>query len=173
MTALPDEISFPGEVALRDEVSILRAEVRALRDRADVAALCDRYVLHTDRDRGGTDWLDDVFTEDAVLTFPFGEFAGRDGLERFQKMTGATFERTHHLSGNYAVELDGDTARVRGHLMAVHVRRREEPGTHYSIGGHYEAGAVRTKDGWRLRTFSFDLTWNAGEGPGKAPDAAS
>jgi len=158
--------------SVQDEIAELRDEVRQLRDRADVAALCDRYAMLLDRHRGETDWLDSVFTEDALVVFPFGEFEGRPELERFQKMTGATFERSHHLSGNYTIELDGDHARVRGHLQAFHVKRREEPGTHYSVGGHYEAETVRTAAGWRIRHFDFALTWNAGEPPG-GPAAGS
>jgi hypothetical protein len=55
-------------------------------------------------------------------------------------------------------------------MTAVHVRKRTEPGTHFAIGGHYEAEAVRTDRGWRIRLLMFDLVWHAGERPTGLPE---
>jgi hypothetical protein len=146
-------------------------QLRELTDRAAITRLCDRYTMHLDADRDNDEWLGSVFTPDAHLTFPFGEYQGLAGLAEFQQMARTTFARTHHLSSNYSVDLDGDKARVRAHLMAVHVPRSAEPGLHFTIGGHYDAQAVRTPDGWRIRQLVFDLVWNAGQAPGGKPPA--
>lgn len=152
-----------------DQLAQLGAQVRTLADRAAITQVCDRYVHHLDAGRHHDTWFGSVFTEDVHLTFPFGEYTGFEGLAAFQQMARTTFERTHHLAGNYAIDLypegDEDRARVRAHLMAVHVRRPEEPGTHFDIGGHYEAEVARTPAGWRIRRFAFELVWNAGQGP--------
>ncbi|RPK90880.1 MULTISPECIES: nuclear transport factor 2 family protein [Streptomyces] len=147
------------------DLADLSRRLQALTDRTELTELCDRYVRHLDQDRHSDHWLESVFTTDAHLTFPMGEFKGMEGLIAFQAMARTTFERTHHLSSNYDIRLDGDSARVTAHLMAVHVRNRAEPNSHFTIGGHYEAQAVRTADGWRIRTFVFDLVWNAGDPP--------
>jgi hypothetical protein len=149
------------------DVTAMHLRLRELTDRAEVSELCDRYVLHLDKDRDNDDWLASVFTEDAHLIFPMGEYKGLDGLAAFQRMARDTFSRTHHLSSNHVIRLDGDRAEVRAHLMAVHVREGAEPGTHFDIGGHYEAAAVRTPAGWRLRRFVFDLVWHAGQPPAR------
>jgi len=148
-----------------DDVAALHAQVRALTDRAEISELCDRYVMHLDKDRGEDGWLDRIFTPDAHLTFPMGEYEGLAGLTEFQRMARTTFERTHHLSANHVVELDGDRGRVRVHLIAVHLKRTAEPGVQFTIGGHYEAEVVRTARGWRIQAFVFDVVWNDGEGP--------
>ncbi|MFD5013006.1 nuclear transport factor 2 family protein [Streptomyces chartreusis] len=152
-----------------DELAQLGAQVRTLADRAAITEVCDRYVHHLDADRHNDTWFGSVFTADVHLTFPFGEFKGFEGLAGFQQMARTTFERTHHLAGNYTIDLhpggDEDAARVRAHLMAVHVRRPDEPAAHFDIGGHYEAELTRTPAGWRIRRFTFDLVWNAGQGP--------
>lgn len=122
----------------------LHRQLRLLNDRFEVAQLCDRYILHLDKDRAHDSWLDSIFTDDVHLTFPFGEFKGIDGLAGFQQMARTTFARTHHISANHIVDLDGDHARVHAHLMAVHVRQADEPAGHFDIGGHYEAQARRT-----------------------------
>lgn len=156
-----------------DAAEQLQERLLALAERAELTQLCDRYVLHLDRDRDSDDWLTSVFTADAHLTFPFGEYRGLAGLAEFQQMARSNVDRTHHIASTYDIELDGDTARVRVHLTAVHVLHREDPGTHFAIGGHYEATAIRTAEGWRFSRLVFDLVWNAGQPPGGGgkPDA--
>jgi hypothetical protein len=155
-----------------DELALLRHRVKVLTDRAEITEVCDRYVNRLDAARHEDTWFGSVFTEDVHLTFPFGEYKGFEGLADFQRMARTTFERTHHLASNHTIDLypedDEDRARVRVHLMAMHVRRREEPGVHFGIGGHYDAELVRTPAGWRIRRFTFDLVWNAGQGPDAA-----
>jgi len=141
------------------------AQLRVLTDRAEVAQLCDRYVMHLDRDRDNDAWLSSVFTDDATLVFPTGTYQGLAGLAEFQQMGRENFESSHHISANHCIELDGDRALVRGHLIAVHIRRREEPGRHFDIGGHYDAEAVRTPGGWRFASFDCELAWTGGEVP--------
>ncbi|UCM87073.1 nuclear transport factor 2 family protein [Streptomyces marincola] len=163
----------PADDSLLSQVTALRAEVAALRDRADVAALCDRYVGYLDHGRDHDDWFGSVFTEDARLTFPFGEYEGFAGLAAFQDMARTTFERTHHIGGTNDIDIDNDRARVRGIVLAVHLRRGDEPDSHFQIGGHYRADVVRTPAGWRLSGFFFDLVWRAGEPPRQAAAATS
>ncbi|MFK4070909.1 nuclear transport factor 2 family protein [Streptomyces sp. NPDC029674] len=146
-------------------VAALRDQLRLLNDRLEVVQLCDRYVMHLDKDRSHDAWLETVFTDDVQLSFPFGQFQGIKGLAGFQEMARTTFARTHHLCANHVVDLQGDSARVRAHLMAVHVRESDEPAGHFDIGGHLEAETVRTERGWRIRRFTFDLVWQSGRAP--------
>jgi hypothetical protein len=157
----------------QDDIAALRSELRALSDRAEIARLCDRYATHLDKSRHTDAWLDTVFTNDALLTFPMGQYKGMEGLARFQEMARTTFARTHHISSNYDIELDiepdtepdSDRAQVRAHLMAAHLATRDDTGRHFMIGGHYDAEAVRTPRGWRIRELTFDLVWTSGEAP--------
>ncbi|MFC0598038.1 nuclear transport factor 2 family protein [Streptomyces palmae] len=143
----------------------LHHQLRLLNDRLELTQLCDRYILHLDKDRAHDSWLETIFTEDAHLTFPFGEFMGIEGLAAFQRMARTNFARTHHISANHTVDLDGDHARVHAHLMAHHVPRADEPAGHFDIGGHFEARARRTPNGWRIHRFVFDLVWQSGQPP--------
>jgi hypothetical protein len=149
-----------------DDAATMNAQLSVLIDRAEITQLCDRYVMHLDRDRDSDSWLGSIFTEEAMVVFPSGEYNGIAEMEKFQELAHNTFARTHHLGSNYDIAVDGDQAHVRAHLMAVHVRRAEEPATHFTIGGHYEADAVRTPGGWRFSRFCFEVVWTAGEGPG-------
>lgn len=158
----------------QDEAGLetLYRQLRLLNDRLELTQLCDRYVHHLDKDRGNDAWLDRIFTEDVHLSFPFGEFKGLEGLADFQQMARTTFARTHHISANHTVDLDGDEARVAAHLTAVHVRRSDVPAADFTIGGHYEAEARRTPHGWRIHRFVFDLVWQSGDAPGAKTAAA-
>jgi hypothetical protein len=152
-------------LSTQDDIAALRAELRTLTDRAEIARLCDRYATHLDRSRHDDAWLDTVFTDDCLLTFPMGQYKGMEGLARFQEMARTTFERTHHLSSNYDIELETDRAQVRAHLMAAHVAHRDDTTHHFTIGGHYDAETVRTPRGWRIHQLTFDLVWTSGEPP--------
>ncbi|HEY3610284.1 MAG TPA: nuclear transport factor 2 family protein [Pseudonocardiaceae bacterium] len=143
------------------ELATLRTELKDLTDRAEITRLCDRYTHNLDLNRDNDAWLDSVFTEDAYLIFPMGEYRGMDGLKQFQDMARKTFETTHHISSNYDINLAGDRAEVTAHLQAIHVHRTDDPETHFGIGGHYTAETVRTEDGWRIRKFNFTLVWRA------------
>jgi hypothetical protein len=163
-------------VTTTDDLAALpAAALRDLTDRLDLDRLCTQYVLHLDRDHDDDSWLPEVFTPDAVLTFPMGRFRGLAGLVGFQDMVRANFARTHHVSSNHDVRPDGDRARLRAHLVARHVPRAEDPTSHYDLGGHYEAEAVRTPDGWRISRLDFDVVWTTGEPPSRPaglPDPA-
>ncbi|MFE9707168.1 nuclear transport factor 2 family protein [Streptomyces sp. NPDC005930] len=160
----------------RTELDALRAQVRALSDRTEIAELVDRYVtlLDTQDEHGFDDgWPAGVFTEDCLLEFPVGTLEGREGAAAFHFDRKSRFARTHHLASNYGITTDGDTARIRVHLVASHVHHEDgpDPGGRFDIGGHSEAEAVRTPDGWRIRRWRFHLTWSDGAGPRPGPEA--
>jgi hypothetical protein len=154
------------------EFAALKEQLRVLTDQAELARLCDSYVIHLDRDRDDDAWLSSVFTEDAWLTFPMGEYKGLDGLLAFQEMSRTNFALSHHTASNYDIDVDGDSAHARVHLTAVHVASSENPLGHFDIGGHYEADAVRTPEGWRFRRLIFDLVWSSGGTPQSAAAGA-
>ncbi|MCB5170204.1 nuclear transport factor 2 family protein [Streptomyces bambusae] len=157
-----------------EEIAELRDRLRVLTDRAEIAELIDRYVtlLDTQDEHGfDEDWTASVFTDDCRLEFPVGNVHGREGLARFHFEKKSRFDRTHHLSANYGITLDGDVALVRAHLLASHIHLGDgpDPGGRFDIGGYSEGEAVRTADGWRLRFWRFNLLWSDGEGPRPGP----
>jgi hypothetical protein len=139
----------------------LARTVRSLADRAEISELIDRYITAFDqliavpRD---DDWYRSVFTSDLRLTFPIGGHSGIDGVAEFNRAARAKWARTHHLSANHLVSLDGDRATVRAHLLVTHVPADDEA-ARLSTGSHFDAAAVRTPDGWRMRELIFHLVW--------------
>jgi hypothetical protein len=142
--------------------------VRSLSDRADISDLIDRYITAFDRltdEPRDEQWYRSVFTEDIRLVFPVGGHAGIDGLAEFNRAARAKWARTHHLTANHLVTLDGDRATVRAHLLVTHVPDAGGTAHQLSTGSHFDVTAVRTPAGWRLAEVVFTLVWISGEPP--------
>lgn len=144
--------SVPGDIA--------RA-VGLLTDRAEVSGLIDQYLIAFDllatvpRDDA---WYRSLFTDDLRLVFPVGGHAGLPGVAEFNRAARARWARTHHLSANHRVTLDGDRATVRGALLVTHVPGEDEEGI-LSTGSHFDVTVVRTPSGWRISELVFHLAY--------------
>ncbi|MGW1544508.1 nuclear transport factor 2 family protein [Streptomyces sp. NPDC002309] len=168
-----DTVTLP-----RAELGALRERLRDLADRAEITELVDRYVTLLDvQDADGYDesWPRTVFTDDCRLDFPVGTVRGLDTAAAFHFDRKSRFARTHHLAANHGITLDGDTARVRVHILASHIHHDDgpDPGGRFDIGGYSEAEAVRTPRGWRISRWRFHLVWSDGAGPRPGPPPAA
>jgi hypothetical protein len=111
------------------------------------------YILdHKEFDR-----LDEVFTHDVV-----SEVEGRPpgvGLEHRRSvvegaLTKGNFAWTHHMTGSYFVEVDGDHGTARCSVWAFHQGAgdggREST---FQTFGEYSIDVIRTPEGWRANRF--------------------
>jgi ketosteroid isomerase-like protein len=118
--------------------------IRALADRAELADLVARHSLWIDE--GRWDETDRIFTEDVVAESPRGEARGIESLLALVEKGHDTFARTLHHKSNLVIDLDGDTATVRAHDLAVFVVDDATVSVASGIA-HYRVR--RTADGWR------------------------
>ncbi|MGW2874014.1 nuclear transport factor 2 family protein [Kitasatospora sp. NPDC001225] len=158
-------------------LAALEQRVRVLTDRAEITGLIDGYLLSLDTvPRGGgrfdEAWARRYFTPDVRITTPVGDHEGIDGLAESEQATLGKFERTQHVGANHMIDLDGDRAAVRWNAVMAHVHlastqraRGEEPGGRFDVGGTFTGEAVRTPDGWRLRSLDVRAVWTSGRGP--------
>ncbi|MEU3573668.1 nuclear transport factor 2 family protein [Kitasatospora sp. NPDC036755] len=159
------------------DLAALERRVRVLTDRADITGLIDGYLLSLDTaphagGRFDEAWARRYFTPDVRITSPVGEHEGIEGLAESEQATLGKFERTQHVGANYMIDLDGDRAAVRWNALMTHVHlpstqqaRGERPGGHFDVGGTFTGEAVRTRDGWRLRSLDIRAVWTTGQGP--------
>jgi hypothetical protein len=154
------------------DLAAVREELRVLADRAAIRDLFDRYIITIDT-HDPEEYDDDryrtIFTEDIRLKFPVGGHEGIAGIADFETWAKAKWLRTHHVTANCAVELDGDRAAIRAHGIGTHVHRPEtleelgeDAAPLFVVGCTYAARAVRTGDGWRLRELTLYVQWTAG-----------
>lgn len=138
-----------------DDVAALRADVLALRDRAELTDLVGRLAR----------WLDGRASEDPALLFapemrastPGGEVEGRDAVvaqaQRNHDLP------THHLLGSVVVDLHGDTAQISASMTGHFVRSEGAVPGPTELGAGYELGAARRDGRWRLTSLLVRPVW--------------
>jgi SnoaL-like domain len=119
--------------------------IRALADRAELTDLVARHSLWIDEGHYGE--TDRLFTEDVVVKTPRGEAHGIGALIDLVRAGHDVYVRTLHCKSNLVIEVDGETAMVRAHDIAVFVI---DDKTEAVAAGIHRYGARRTEDGWRF-----------------------
>jgi hypothetical protein len=71
-------------------------------------------------------------------------------------------DATQHLLGNQVVQVDGDQARCSAHVQGTHVLANASGGPVWTVGGRYEFGLVRTRDGWKIDAITLIVLWATG-----------
>jgi hypothetical protein len=119
--------------------------IRELADRAELTDLVARHSLWIDE--GRYDETGRLFTEDVVVQSPRGEARGIAALLDLVRKGNDTYLRTLHNKCNLIIEVDGETATVRAHDLAVFVIDDKREAV---AAGFHRYGARRTEDGWRF-----------------------
>ncbi|MGF6883036.1 hypothetical protein ABIA39_001977 [Nocardia sp. GAS34] len=119
--------------------------IRDLADRAELTDLIARHSVWIDE--GRFDETDRIFTEDVLVTSPRGHASGIEALLGLVRPGHDTYARTLHNKANLVIDLDGDTATVRAHDIAVFAI---DDKTAAVAAGVHHYGARRTENGWRF-----------------------
>ncbi|WP_249644657.1 nuclear transport factor 2 family protein [Nocardia sputi] len=122
----------------------IETTIRDLADRAELTELIARHSLWVDEGYADTDRL---FTEDAVVTSIRGEAHGIEALTALARKGHEAYARTMHSKCNLVIDIDGDTATVRAHDVAVYVLDDKTEAVAAAIH-HYRAR--RSASGWRF-----------------------
>ncbi|WP_410786769.1 nuclear transport factor 2 family protein [Kribbella sp. C-35] len=121
------------------------ALIRELADRSELADLVARHSLWIDEHR--YDESDRLFTEDVVVESRRGEVAGIDALVDLVRAGHDDNARTLHNKSNLVIDIQGDTATVRAHDIAVYVL---DDKTEAIAAAVHQYRARRTEKGWRF-----------------------
>ncbi|MWA08320.1 nuclear transport factor 2 family protein [Streptomyces sp. BA2] len=119
--------------------------IRDLADRAELSDLVARHSLWIDE--GRYDETDRLFTQDVVVKSLRGEAHGIEPLIDLVRSRHDDYVRTLHNKSNLVIEVNGATATVRAHDIAVFVIDDKSEAVAAAIH-HYRAR--RTQDGWRF-----------------------
>ncbi|TXG89497.1 nuclear transport factor 2 family protein [Rhodococcus rhodnii] len=125
--------------------------LRSLTDRSELTDLVARHSVWLDEAR--YDESDRLFTTDVVVRSPRGTATGLDGLVALARAGHDAYSRRMHSKSNLVVDVDGDTATVRAHDLAVFVIDDESEAIAAAV---HRYGARRTESGWRFT--SLDIT---------------
>lgn len=141
-----------------DSTQLLEA-VNLLLDRAAIEDLIPTVLQRIDsRDYGG---VADLFTDDAEIVLPFASYPVTE-LVRTSEEIFAPFQATHHMIGNVAIRIDGDTASSRQYVRATHVHDVTASNRHADVGGWYDWQYRRTPQGWRISRYELTFVFTDG-----------
>ena len=136
-------------------------QLQWLVDRARISDLLISYAWLVDT--ADFDALAALFTEDGALELPFGTLPTSEIAAGSRAALGK-YGATHHLSANYAIEINGDVASSRSYFQAVHVPTTDDPGVHADIGGRYHNTYRRVDGEWRFVVVRLAFVWTLGAG---------
>lgn len=144
--------------------SDLSRRIARIEDERAIVALAVRYGVVID----GKDWdgLRALFTADASGDYSTPVATVDDLVTNAQRLN--SVEVTHHAMSNHEVELDGEEATHRCHVVAFHSRAGADGGDTFTIFGAYSDQLVRTPNGWRIRFRRLAL-WHGVGNPGVVP----
>jgi len=140
----------------------LEDQVQWLVDRARISDLLHEFALALDT----KDWhaYVETYADDGVLELPWATLE-RSELADFVARDLGRFHATHHVSANHSIEIDGDTARSRSYVLAMHVLDPPDQATQWLGGGWYDNEYRRTDHGWRLTRVRITPVWDIGARP--------
>jgi hypothetical protein len=128
----------------------IETTVRELADRAALQDLVARHSVWVDESRW--DETDRIFTEDVAVKSPRGEARGIAELLDLVKQGHDMFAQTVHNKSDLVIDLDGDSAHVRAHDIALFVV--DDTAVSLAAGVHHY-GARRTENGWRFTSLEI------------------
>lgn len=137
-------------------------QLQWLVDRARISDLLHEFARALDT----KDWdaYAATYAEDGVLELPWATLR-KPELAEFVSRDLGRFHATHHLSANHAIEIEGDAARSRSYVLAMHVLDPDDQATQWLGGGWYDNEYRRTADGWRLTRVRITPVWDIGARP--------
>lgn len=122
----------------------------SLEDRFAVQDLFIRYA--TALDSGDVEGIVACFTDDGALESPvLGVKAGMAAIREFAERFSAFQKRGNqlrHIMTNFAIDVDGDTARARCYLVNILTTGGK---TTYGPPGRYDCQLARVNGAWKFR----------------------
>jgi hypothetical protein len=146
----------------------LQQAVQTLEDREAIRTLLDRYTaLH---DQAFTDLVarqkwENLFTEDAEVSYAFGKYKGRKGLGDWAwGPSVSTYALCHLQSSNFDISLsqEGNTSVVRSNCITHWLYDSGVLDQHFDAGGVYHWTLVKEDRLWKIQKLDLKVAWKKG-----------
>jgi uncharacterized protein (TIGR02246 family) len=134
--------------------------VQRLIDEADIRDLILRFAQALD----AKDWRGyaETFAPDAVFEIMGQHRSGRDAIAAGPERDLQRYDRLQHFVANQVVQVDGDVARGRWYVIAIHIPDAGAPDRHADAGARYRFVAHRTGEDWHFSEVVLEMVWTAG-----------
>ena len=71
-------------------------------------------------------------------------------------------DAVHHQAGNYLITIEDSEAKVFANAIASHYKASAKNGTSREFIGSYHLNVTKTRDGWRINRFVYQLKYMTG-----------
>jgi len=139
-------------------------------DRMQISELLSRYFAAVDDKCIDMKIVKATFASNGKIVRPDGSaLAGWKDILDSQNKSFARFRATHHVMTDLIADIEGNKAKVRANLTAMHLWNFNESDPN-SLTSHFAAGlvcsaiAIQTNDGWRINEISNRNVWRTGDG---------
>ncbi|KAJ9615904.1 hypothetical protein H2200_001981 [Cladophialophora chaetospira] len=147
-------------------VAQLQQTVQTLEDREAIRTLLDHYTaLH---DQAFTDLVarqkwENLFAEDAEVTYAFGTYSGRKGLGDWAwGPSVSTYAQCHLQSSNFDISIEGNTSVVRSNCITHWLYDRGVLDQHFDAGGVYQWKLIKEDRIWKIQKIDLKVAWTKG-----------
>jgi hypothetical protein len=152
MQTLEDKVNWLVDRAL---ISDLMFSLAAAVDTKDYASYADCYsddgYIEFNGSSSPTGATVIIHKKDMVATLPYA-------LDPYPK--------THHMSANHVITIDGSTATSRSYVQAVHTAPNLE--IPWATAGWYDSWHIRASEGWKLSHVVYTAIWITGKPLGQS-----
>lgn len=90
-----------------------------------------------------------------------GVLSGREIADGWSAALGG-LDATHHLTGNYLIEVEGDRATARFAATATHRLADVHAGSLWTLGARYHAELRRDGQQWHITALTLTAVWGDG-----------
>jgi len=139
-------------------------------ERAQISHLLIRYFRAVDDKRLDIEIIEATFTNDAHIVRRNGSaLVGHNDILEGQKKSFARFKATHHVTADYIIDINDNTATIQTNLTAMHLWADDDDNPalnnkHFLAGGILIAKAVKADNSWRICELTNRVVWRTGEG---------
>ncbi len=74
----------------------------------------------------------------------------------------AGIDAIHHQSGNFLINVNGNTATVFCYAIATHYKKAATQGNTREFVGSYDLSLQLTANGWRINSFRYNVKYTGG-----------
>jgi 3-phenylpropionate/cinnamic acid dioxygenase small subunit len=141
-----------------------RTALQAIVDRQAIVDTIVRYAAMLD----AKDWAGAKTCFAGEVETDYGDLRGtgptRVAAHAFVELRRQALERlkTHHVSTNHLVTLDGDRATCQSAMLIHRLDPSRETDNTFDTLAHYTHTLVRTPRGWRITRVRQSVAWNRG-----------
>jgi len=115
------------------------------------------------------DWtlLESLFVEEVDTDFtaygvPAQRVRREDVVKSYQHNLSREGLRTQHISSNFRITINGDTAHCRSNFLAQHYIQGFAGGDEFFLRAEYHDQLTRTAIGWKISALTFTMFYTSG-----------